>query len=142
MMTDTLISKRYFAKDVIYDAAGYNLPRIPKGAEVKFISQFTNLYGRFVKIKYQNHTYYTKPELLIKRVTEKHRIDSAASGYSAQNKYYGLVKLVAKIVTDDSDKEFWIAKDEDGHCHIIDIAECKALYRVDKEHEEEVTYDG
>lgn len=141
-MADIQISKRYFAKNDIYDVAGYNLPRIPNGAEVAFISQFTNFYGRYIKIRYQGHTYYTKPEMLIKRVIERKPLDSAESGCTAQHKYYGIVTLIAKVVTDNSDKEFWIDKDKNGQYHIIDIADCKFLYRVEKELEEKVTYDG
>ena len=140
-MGETRDIETYIAKEDIYDSAGYNHPKIPKGAQVKFISEYTCFYGRFIKIAYDGYTYYTKPEMLKKIVVTRRLLTTATSGCSAHHPYYNTVILSAKIVT-EGDGEFWIAQDKEGHYHIVNVADCQSLYLIEEQHEEKVTYFG
>lgn len=143
-MGETRAIETYIAKEDVYDCAGYGKPKIPKGAHVEFIGEYTCFYGRYIKVSYDGNTYYTRPKQFKKVVTIRRLLNFAISGCYAKHPHYNRVTLIAKIVTEsnDSGKEFWIAADADGHHHIIDVGDCMSFFLVDKQYEEAVTYFG
>lgn len=139
---NSFITKEYIAKRAIYDQAGYNHPVIPEGSIVDFAGEYQCFYGRFVKIFYKGYIYYVYPEELIKKVTYKNKLESPVFGCSAKHSYLGDLTLEAKLNTDSSDTEYWIAKNNDSILHIIAIKDCKEMYTIDKVVKENVNYWG
>ena len=139
---NSFITREYIAKRAIYDRAGYNHPVIPEGSIVSFAGEYQCFYGRFVTIFYEGNSYYVYPEELIKKVTYKNKLESPVSGCSANHSYLGDLTLEAKLNTDSSDTEYWIAKDKDSILHVIAIKDCKEMYTTGKVVKENVNYWG
>lgn len=141
-MGESKTTERYFAKDVIYDEAGYRKQHIPKGAEVKYLEEYTNFYGRYVKVIYGEGIYYTKPEHLTKQVIRSTTIAKAVPGASAHHPRYGSLVMMAELVVKQEGLEFWCAKDEKGELRVVDIKDCTHIHIIDHIEEKEVTYYG
>ncbi len=141
-MGESKITEKYFAKDVIYDEAGYRKQHIPKGAEVKYLEEYTNFYGRYVKIVYGEGIYYTKPEHLVKKVIRSTALLKAVPGASAHHARYGALVMMAELVVKQEGLEFWCVKDKKGELHVVDIKDCTDIRTIDRIEEKEVTYYG
>ena len=141
-MGETQITEVYFAKEDIYDEAGYRTLPIPKGVQVQFLEEYTNFYGRYVKVIFGGTVYYTKPEYLTKNVIRKRRLDKAVPEANAHHEAYGDVVMIAELVVKQTGVEFWCVKDKNSVIHVVDIKDCTDFHIVDYNVEEPVTYRG
>lgn len=87
-------------------ARGYK--NIPKGAEVEFIEDYTNLYGIFAKVRYDGQIYYVDKEELdfntknmdreIERKTAADKVRAMPKVMSATGQIYVDFEEVMKIL--------------------------------------------
>lgn len=141
-MGESKVTEKYFAKDTIYDEAGYRKQHIPKGAEVKYLEEYTNFFGRYVKISYGSYIYYTQPRHLVKKVIHSTALLKAIPGASAHHPRYGELVMLAELVVKQEGLEFWCVKDKKDELHVVDIKDCTNIRIIDHIEEEKVTYQG
>jgi hypothetical protein len=134
----------YRTKRVTYTHAGYNDPPIPKDAPVQFLCEYTNFYGRYIKVKFNAIVYYLKPSELYKRTKYITILDEPVTGCYAKHKKLGTLGLAARIMTDPetTSEEYWLAIDADSRLVTIALKDCTQLYSLDKVEDDVVTYYG
>lgn len=136
---ETKTIKRYITKSSLCDgdwrtqaAMGYG--NIPKGEEVKFISEFSNFYGLWVEVAWGGERYSVRHSDLIVREETRNILDSPEPNCIADfNK--SKVKMIGKLALVDNnnnsiDSSIWIAKTDDGNIICVDQADCSQFYIV------------
>lgn len=134
----------YFTKEDTYDSALYTSSPIPKNSPVRFLGEYTNFYGRYVKVEYCGKIYYIKPKSLSKRTTQVTELTEPVTGCYAKHPKFGVLGLAARIMTDPltSKVDYWLAIDKDNNLRTIAIEDCERIYQVEDVRVDAVTYLG
>ena len=136
---ETKTVKRYIAKSSLPDgdwmtqaAMGYG--NIPKGEEVKFISEFSNFDGWWVDVAWGGERYSVRHRDLIVREETINILDAPEPNCIADFNN-SKVKIIGKLALVDNnnntvDSGIWLAKTEDNSIIYVDQADCSQFYIV------------